>query len=90
MAFKHRHEALTIDWIAGFDDRIEDESTASRDQIEFVAVLNVTPTLDDDIGVRLEQAYYLLASRHDLAIEHAPLSLRNHLQNKRFVMLDLI
>jgi len=39
MAFKHRHEALTIGRIAGFDDRIEDESTASGDQVEFVTVL---------------------------------------------------
>lgn len=89
MAFKHRHEALTVRRIAGFDDRIEDESAAPRDQVEFVTVLNLTPTLDDDVGVRLEQAHYLLASRHHLAIEHASFSLRDHLQNKRFVMPNL-
>ena len=68
---------------------MEIASNASRDPVDFVTVLNLTTTFNEDVGVRLEQAHHLLASRHDRAVEHAPLSLRNHLQSKRFVMLDL-
>ncbi len=86
MPFEHRHEALTIDRIASLDDHVEDEATAPRSQIDFVSVLNVARTLYDDVGMRLEQAHALLARGDLLTAEHPPLSLRNHLQNKCFVV----
>ena len=60
MAFEHCHEALAIDWIADLDDDIKDESAAPRHQVEFVAILNLARTLDDDVGVRFEQAHTLV------------------------------
>jgi hypothetical protein len=46
------------------------------DQVELVSILHVAGTLDDDVGMRLEQAYQLLAGRHHLAVKDAPLALR--------------
>jgi hypothetical protein len=52
-------------------------------------VLNVTPTLDDDVGVRLEQADQLLAGRHRPTVEHAALGLDEDARDQRQVMIDL-
>ena len=69
MALEHRQEALGIGRIAGFDDDIEDQAARAGGQVELVAVLHVAAALDDDVGVRLEQADQLLAGRHRLAGE---------------------
>src|ERR1700750_1831371 len=61
MAIEHRHKALGIGRIAGFDDDIEDQSAFAGRQIELVSVLNLTTApppsrgqvFDDDVGVRL-------------------------------------
>jgi hypothetical protein len=58
-------------------------------QIELVAVLNLTTALDDDVGVRLEQADQFLARRHRLAIEHAALGLGDEARDQRQIMVDL-
>jgi hypothetical protein len=42
MAIEHRHKALGIGRIAGFDDNIEDQSAFAGRQVELVSVLNLT------------------------------------------------
>ena len=61
--------------VAGLDDDIEDRAALAGDQVELVSVPHIAGALDDDVGMRLEQAYQLLAGRHRLAIKHAPLAL---------------
>jgi len=89
VAVEHRHKALGISRIAGFDDDIEDQSAFAGRQVELVSVLNLTTALDDDVGVRLEQADQLLTGRHDLAVKHAASGLDNNARNQRQVLCDL-
>ena len=44
MAIEHRHKALGIGRIAGFDDDIEDQSAFAGRQVELMSVLNLTTT----------------------------------------------
>ena len=64
VAFEHGQEALGVGRVAGFDDEIEDQAALAGGQVELVAVLHVAAALDDDVGMRLEQADQLLAGRH--------------------------
>jgi hypothetical protein len=64
VAFQHRQQALAVGRVAGFDDEVEDQSASAGGEIEFVAVVDVAAALDDDVGMRLEQAYQLLAGRN--------------------------
>jgi hypothetical protein len=64
VAVEHRHKALGVGGIAGFDDDIEDQPALAGRQVELVSVLNLPAALDDDVGVRLEQADQLVAGRH--------------------------
>src|SRR5439155_15698679 len=59
----------------GLDDNIQDQAALAGDQVELVSVLHVAATLEDDVGMRLEQAYQLFAGRHRLAVKDAPLAL---------------
>jgi hypothetical protein len=43
MAIEHRHKALGISRIAGFDNDIEDQSAFAGRQVELMPVLNLTP-----------------------------------------------
>ena len=69
MALQHGQEALGVGRIAGLDDDVEDQAAAAAGQVELVAVVHVAAALDDDVGVRLEQADQLFAGRHRLADE---------------------
>src|SRR5262245_65824260 len=89
MAIEHRHKALGIGRIAGFDDDIEDQSAFAGRQVELVSVLNLATAFDDDVGVRLEQADQLLTGRHYLAGKHAALGLDNNARYQWQVMRDL-
>jgi hypothetical protein len=60
MAFEHGQEAVAVRRISGLDHEVEDQAASARRQVEFVTVLNITGALDDDVGVRLEQADDLL------------------------------
>jgi hypothetical protein len=52
-----------------------------------VAVLHIAGALDDDVGVRLEQADQLVARRHGLAVQHPALALVEHAAYQRQIML---
>jgi len=71
MALQHRHEASRISRIASLDDDVEDQSAAASGKVELMAIVSITTTFDDDVGVRLEQADQFLIRRHRLAGEHA-------------------
>ena len=61
MTLKHRHEVLAVGRVAGLNDDIKDEAAASRHRVECVPELNLAHTLDDDVGVRLDQAHTFVA-----------------------------
>jgi putative transposase len=63
MAFEHGQEAVAVRRISGLDHEVEDQAASARRQVEFATVLNITGALDDDVGVRLEQADDLLGLR---------------------------
>jgi len=88
LAIEHRQEALGIGGIAGLDDDIEDQAAFAGSQIELVSVLHLTTPLDDDVGVRLEQADQFLAGRHRLALEYPALALVNDARDQRQIMCN--
>jgi hypothetical protein len=69
VALEQGKETLGIGRVAGLDDDVEDQA------VQLVTVVHLAAALDDDIGVRLEQANQLLAARHRLAGEDAALGL---------------
>ena len=89
LAFEHRQEALGVGGVADLDDDIEDQAAAAGDQVKLVSVLHVTGTLDDDVGMRFEQAYQLLAGRHRLTIKDAPLALGQDALDQRQIVAEL-
>jgi len=46
--------------------------------------------IDDDVGMRFEQADNFLRRRHRLVVEYSALGLINDLEQQRSVMLDLL
>ena len=89
VAIQHRQQALAVGRIAGLDHQVEDQAAPAGGQIELVAVVHVAAALDDDIGVRLEQADQLLAGRHRLAGQHPPLGLRDDPLDQRQIVSQL-
>jgi hypothetical protein len=69
--------------LPGFDDEIEDQAALADDQIGLVTVLHVASALDDDVGMRLEEADQLLAGRHRLTAQDAALALVEHAADQR-------
>jgi hypothetical protein len=58
-------------------------------EVELVAVIGVGAAFDDDIGMRFEQADQLLAGRHRLVGQYAPLALSDDAFDQRPIMPDL-
>jgi hypothetical protein len=54
-----------------------------------VAVLNLAPAFDDDVGVRLEQADDLLAGGDRLAMKSATLGLGDDPLDQRTIVMEL-
>src|SRR3954468_5972306 len=67
----------------------EDQAALAGGQVELVTVINVAAALDDNVGMRLEQADQLVAGGHRLAGEHPPLALRDHPLDQRLIVTDL-
>src|SRR5713101_5143303 len=89
VTLEHGKEALGIGRIAGLDDDVEDQAAAAGGEVDLVAVTHVAATLDDDVGMRLEQADQLLARRHRLAGEDAALGLGNDAHDQGQIVPDL-
>ena len=58
-------------------------------QVELVTILNVAGALDDDVGVRLEQAGDLLVGGDRLAMKNATLGLRDDPLDQRTIVPEL-
>lgn len=52
-----------------------------------MAVLHVTGALDDNVGMRLEQADKLLSDRHAFAAQHPAFALIEHAGDQRQIMI---
>jgi hypothetical protein len=75
--------------IPGLDPGVEDQAAPAGGQVELVAVLNLAPALDDDVGVRLEQADDLLVGGESLAMKNATLALRDDALDQRAKAAEL-
>jgi hypothetical protein len=73
----------------GLDPGVEDHAAAAGGQVELVAVLNLAAAFDDDVGVRLEQADDLLVGGDRLAMNDAPLGLRDDPLDQRTIVTEL-
>jgi hypothetical protein len=89
VALQHRQEASRISRIARLDDDVVDQPTAASGEVELMAIVSITATFDDDVGVCLEQADQFLIRRHRLAGEHAALRLIDDAGDQRQIMLGL-
>ena len=89
MALEHGQEPVAVGRIAGLDDEVEDQAASAGGQVELVAVLNVAGTLDDDVGVRLEQADDLFAGGDGLAVKDATLGLPDDPLDQRTIVAEL-
>ena len=88
VTLEHRQHALAVGRVAGVDDEIEDQAAPAGGQVELVAVLDVAATLDDDVGMRLEQADQLVGGWYRLAGEHAALGLADDACDQRLKVAD--
>lgn len=56
VALQHWQQTLAVGRVAGLDDEIQDQAASAGGQIELVAVIDIATALDDDVGMRLEEA----------------------------------
>src|SRR5438477_2404642 len=70
-------------------DDIENQAALAGGQVELVSILHATGTLDDDVGMRLEQTHQLLVGRHRLAVKDAPLALGEDALDQRQIVAEL-
>ena len=89
MALEHGQEPVAVRRIAGLDDKVEDQAASAGGQVELVAILNVAGALDDDVGVRLEQADDLFGGGDSLAMKDAALGLRDDPFDQRTIVAEL-
>ena len=89
MALEHGQEPVAVGRIAGLDHEVEDQAAPAGGQVELVAVLNLAPALDDDVGVRLEQADDLLVGGDRLAMKNATLGLGDDPLDQRTMVTEL-
>ena len=73
-----RRRSGAVRRVAVLHHHVEHQPGASRGQVDLVPVMRAAAALDDNVRMRLEQAHYLLASRHRLAAEHPPFGLLRH------------
>ena len=89
VALEHGQEPFTVRRIAGFDHQVEDQAAAASGQVELVAIFNLAAALDDDVGVRLEQADDLFGGGDRLALKNAPLGLPDDPLDQRAIVAEL-
>jgi len=89
VTLKEWDQANTISWIAIFNNHIQNQPTCPAGQRQLVAILNVSPPFDDDVGMWLEQADDLVPRWDPFTVDDAPLGLRNDLHDQRAIVLHL-
>ena len=75
VSFGGAHGQSGVRRVAFFDDEIENDAAAAGRERHLVPVVSLSPILDDDIGMRLEEADELLGRWNRLAIQNASLGL---------------
>ena len=75
VTLQHGQEPFAVCRIAGFDHHVQNQAAPAGDQIEFMTIFDVAAALDDDVGMRLEQADDLVAGRDGFAEKDATLGL---------------
>jgi hypothetical protein len=88
VALQHRQEPLAVGRVTRFDDKVEDQAASASGQVEFMTVFDVAAALDDDVGLRLEQANQLVTGRYRLAGQDPPLGLGDDPFDQRPVVAD--
>jgi hypothetical protein len=89
VALEHGQEPVAVGRVAGLDDKVEDQAASAGGQVELVAILNVAGALDDDVGVRFEQADDLFAGGDGLAMKDAAFGLRDDPFDQRTIVAVL-
>src|SRR4051812_43951606 len=89
VALQHGQEPFAVGRVARFDHQVEDQAAPAGGQAELVTVINVAAALDDDVGMRLEQADQLVAGGHPLAAGHPPPALCGHPPHQRPLLTQL-
>src|SRR5271168_606229 len=89
VAVEHGQEAFAVRRIAGLDHQVEDQAAAASGQVELVAVLNLAAALDDDVGVRLEQADDLVVGGDRFATKNSTLGLGDDPLDQRTILTEL-
>ena len=85
---KHWQQTFAVGRVACLDDEIQDQAASAGGQIELVTVIDIATALDDNVGMRLEEAYQLLIGGHRLAAQDPSLGLVDDPFNQRLVMAD--
>jgi len=89
MALEHGREPVAVRRIARLDDKVEDQAASAGGQVEFAAILNVAGALDDDVGVRFEQADDLFVGGDGLAMKDATVGSRDDPFDQRTIVAEL-
>ena len=89
VALEHGQKPVAVRRIAGFDDKVEDQAASAGGQVELVTVLNIASALDDDVGVRLEQADDLFVGGDSFAMKDAAFGLRKDPFDQRTIVAEL-
>src|SRR5208283_4214727 len=69
--------------------QVEDQAAPAGGQVELVAIFNLAAALDDDVGVRLEQADDLFVGGDRFATKNATLGLRDDPLDQRPIVAEL-
>ena len=84
---EHRLRQGDIGRISFNDDTIKDQIGTPPGQTNFVAVMGITPVLNDNVSMLLENGYNLLACRNTFALQNSSFSLINNLRHTYASML---
>jgi hypothetical protein len=68
---------------------VEDQAAPAGDQIEFMTIFDIAAALNDDVGMRLEQAEDLVAGRDGSAEKDASLGLPDDPLDQRAIVTSL-
>src|SRR5450631_3293535 len=90
MTLQHLREAFGIGWITGFNDDVEHKSAAACGQLELVAIVNVTATLNENIGMRLAYAAQLFTGRQCLTPEDTTFGLIDDALDQRQILFGFV
>ena len=78
MLLEERLVLIAVSGIAPHDETAEDHGRGAAGKEDLVPVLGISSSLDDDVGVVLEEGNDLFRCGDLLSLEHTPLGLIDH------------